>query len=159
MNKIEMINTLKSMIEADPSLAVSEWQGTFTYEAGEMTSMKLEDLNGIEMEGMPAPKPGELKPVEMSVVAAANCFSLTFHVEAYNAGIAIDKAQIVFTGKFDKAPFLGISEGNSGMTEPTLELTVDSSTSKEDIEKIALIALKRSPVLSSFKEQVVLNFN
>ena len=56
MNKFDMINQMAKMIEADPSLNVSEWQATFNFADGELVSKELVDLNGIEIEGLVEPK-------------------------------------------------------------------------------------------------------
>ncbi|WP_240315724.1 OsmC family protein [Sporosarcina sp. PTS2304] len=154
---MEIMNYMKRKIEEDPSLAKSEWQGTCNYVVGELVSLKTVDLNEINVDDVA--KPGEMQvvPVELFIAAATTSFGMTFHLAAHNEGIVIDKANIVFSGTFDKAAFLGMIDGYSGITRPMLVLSVESSTNKGKLAEIAAIAIERSPVLSGIKEQVVLH--
>lgn len=117
-----MISKMTDSIKTDPALDVSEQKNTLQFKADELERITLEDLNAIEMEGMPEPKEGELTAVEMSVVAAAQCYATTLHLQAYNEGILLNEVMITFTTKFDRAPFLSIREGNTGMYDPVIEV-------------------------------------
>lgn len=154
MNKMEMISQMKKMIEADPALNISEWEATFNFVNGELVSKKLIDLNAMNIEGLPERAAGDITAVEMFVLASANCYVTSLFVLAYNEKMPLEKVQIVFSGKFAKSPFLGITAGHSGMTEPTLTLTVETSASADELKKLATTALERSPVLSSLNEPV-----
>lgn len=92
----------------------------------------------------------------MSIVSASQCFATTLHLKAYNEGIPLNEVIITFTGKFAKAPILGITEGDSGLYDPAIELSMESSTSPEKLEEIAKRSIKLSPVLSNLKEPVQL---
>ena len=157
MNKMEMINYMKNMIEEDSNLDISKWESRLDFTRGDLVEAKLTDLNAIKIKGMPEPKPGEMTSVEMIVQSASGCYATTLHLLAYNKKINLDKVTIIFNCQFAKAPFLGIREGNSGMVEPSIDLFIESETDKKIIKDLAEIALKRSPVLSSLKEEVELN--
>ena len=159
MNKFDMINQMAKMIEADPSLDVSEWQATFNFADGELVSKELVDLNAIEFEGMPERAPGDMTAVELSVMAAANCYVTSLFLLAYNEKMPIEKAEIVFTGKFAKAPFLGLTEGYTGISDPTLVLTAESSAPTDEFNNLATRAFDRSPVLSSLNAPVAFTIN
>src|SRR5690625_6826280 len=72
-----------------------------------------------------------LTAVEMLVVSASKCFATTLELEAYKADIPLNEVTITFIGKFAKAPFLSLREGNSGLHEPHIELTVVSSVEQD----------------------------
>ncbi len=156
MSKMQMINQMKENIKADPALDVSEWQNTLHFKAGELEKMELVDLNPIEIKGMPERKEGDLTAVEMAVVSAAQCYATTLHMLAYNEDISLDEVSIIFTGKFARAPFLDIKEGNSGLTNPSIEVSITSSASAEKLDAIAKKSVELSPVLQSLKEKVEL---
>src|SRR5699024_4679638 len=79
MNKMEMIQEMARRIQADDSLAVSEWRGTFEFVDGELAASELENLNKIEIEEMPEMPEGKMTAVEMLVVSTANCYATTLH--------------------------------------------------------------------------------
>ncbi|MDV6378167.1 OsmC family protein [Sporosarcina sp. GW1-11] len=157
MGKVEIMTQMKKMIEKDPKLAISEWQGTCNYVVGELVSLKTTDLNEIKIEDIAKPGEKQVVPVELFVASAVTSFGMTFHLEAHNEGVIIDKAKIIFSGTFDKAPFLGIKSGHSGVTSPMIVLSAESATNKGKVAEIAAIAIERSPVLTSLKEQVTLH--
>lgn len=159
MDKIAMINNMIKGIEADPSLDVSKWVNTLHFIDGELKEMTLEDLNGVEMPNMPERDLTNLTAVEMLVVSASKCFATTLELEAYKANIPLNEVTITFTSKFAKAPFLSLREGNSGLHEPHVELTVVSSAEQDKIEHIAKRSAELSPVLSSLNEPVTLVVN
>src|SRR5690625_5525788 len=107
--------------------------------------MKLEDLNGVEMQNMPERDLTNLTAVEMLVVSASKCFATTLELEAYKADIPLNEVTITFIGKFAKAPILSIIEINSSLHEPNIELTVVSSVEQDKIEHIAKQSVKLSP--------------
>ncbi|HLR79420.1 MAG TPA: OsmC family protein [Bacillota bacterium] len=154
MNKMEMFQEMTKRIQADDSLAVSVWRGTFEFVGGEPTASKIENLNPIE--GMPEMPKGKMTAVEMLVVSAANCYATTFHKNAYFNKISFSKVKIQFTGKFDQKPFLGLNDGNPGMIEPEIVLSVESSADATKIEKIANLSITESPVLMSLNQDVSL---
>lgn len=157
MSTVRTMSEMKKLIEEDPSLGISEWQGTSTYVVGELVAVKTVDLSHIKIEEIVKPEEKPVVPVELFVASAATSFGMTFHLQAHQEGIIVDSATVVFSGTFDKAPFLGINEGHSGITNPMIVLTVESATTKGKLAEIAAIAIGRSPVLSSLKEQVTLH--
>src|SRR5699024_2312374 len=159
MDKIAMINNMIKGIEADPSLDISKWVNTLYFIDGELKEMTLEDLNGVEMPNMPERDLTNLTAVEMLVVSASKCFATRLELEAYKAYIPLNEVTITFIGKFAKAPFLSLREGNSGLHEPHIELTVVSSVEQDKIEHIAKQSVKLSPVLSSLNDPVTLVVN
>jgi len=52
--------------------------------------------------------------------------------------------------------YLGISNGNPGMIEPEIVLSVESSADSTTIEKIAKASVSQSPVLKSLNQDVSL---
>lgn len=156
MSKMQMINQMKENIKADPALDVSEWQNTLHFKAGELEKMELIDLNPIEIEGMPEGKEGDLTAVEMAVVSAAQCYATTLHMLAFNEDILLDEVTITFTGKFARAPFLGLTKGNSGLTNPGIEVSMNSPAAADKLDDIAKKSVELSPVLQSLKENVEL---
>ncbi|WP_301109999.1 OsmC family protein [Sporosarcina sp.] len=156
MSRVEIMVEMKRMIEENPSLAISEWQGTCKYVVGEMISLEVKDLQEMHVKGV---KPGEnqVMPIELMFAAAANSFGLLFHLEAYNEGIIVDSAEVIFNGTVNKAKFLGIQSGNSGITKPMITLKVTSAANKGKLSEIAAIAAERSPILSSLNERVTLH--
>ncbi|PIC79183.1 hypothetical protein CSV75_13125 [Sporosarcina sp. P18a] len=157
MSTTKIMNEMKKLIEADPSLAISEWKGTCHYVVGEMMSLETKDLQEIDLKGIAKPGEKQVMPIELLIAAATTSFGVTFHLEAYNQGVTVDRAEIVFTGVCDKAPFLGIQSGNSGIMKPMIVLSAESTTNKGQLAEIAAIAVERSPILSSLKEEVILH--
>lgn len=66
MNKMEMIQEMARRIQADDSLAVSEWRGTFEFVDGELSASELENLNKIEIEEMPEMPEGKMTRLKCS---------------------------------------------------------------------------------------------
>lgn len=157
MSTTKIMTEIKRLIEQDPSLAISEWQGTCHYVVGEMMSLETKDLHEIDLEGVAKPGEKQVMPIELLIAAATTSFGVTFHLEAHNQGVTIDRAEIVFSGVCDKAPFLGIQSGDSGIMKPMIVLSAESTTNKGHLAEIAAIAIERSPILSSLKEQVTLH--
>ena len=156
MNKMEMLQEMAKRIQADDSLAVSEWRGTFEFVSGELVASEMKNLNKIEIEGMPEMPKGKMTAVEMLVTSAANCYAMTLHKNAFTNKIPLTKVKIQITGKFDQKPFLGLSDGHPGMVEPEIVLSVESSAHAEAIEKIAKASITQSPVLMSLNQDVSL---
>ncbi|WP_303969167.1 OsmC family protein [Sporosarcina ureae] len=157
MSTTKIMTEIKRLIEQDPSLAISEWQGTCHYVVGEMISLETKDLHEIDLGGFAKPGEKQVMPIELLIAAATTSFGVTFHLEAHNQGVIVDRAEIVFSGVCDKAPFLGIQSGNSGITKPMIVLSAQSATNKGHLAEIAAIAIERSPILSSLKEDVTLH--
>lgn len=156
MNKMEMIQQMAKEIQKNPELSVSTWQGTFRFEAGAPVFKELKDLNEIYIEGMPELPEDQMTAIEMLLASMANCYATTLHMLAYGAKIPLNKTEIIVTGDFDRSPFLGLSDGNPGLMNPKLELSVASSVEQEAVIAIAEKALKQSPVLSSLGEELQL---
>src|SRR5699024_7518217 len=156
MNKMEMRQEMAKRIQGDDSLAVSEWRGSFGFVDGELVKSELENLNKIEIEGMPEMPEGKMTAVEMLVASTANCYATTLHKNAFTDKIPLTKVKIQVTGKFDQRPFLGLSDGHPGMTEPEIILSVESSAGAKAIEKIAKASIAQSPVLMSLNQEVSL---
>ncbi|HEX6594550.1 MAG TPA: OsmC family protein [Bacillota bacterium] len=156
MNKMEMFQEMAKHIQADDSLAISVWRGTFEFVGGEPVASKIENLNEIKIEEMPEMPEGKMTAIEMLVVSAANCYATTLHKNAYSNKISLTKVKIQVTGKFDQKPFLGLSDGNPGMIEPEIVLSVESSADATAIEKIAKMSITQSPVLMSLNQDVSL---
>ncbi|ARK24056.1 hypothetical protein SporoP37_04740 [Sporosarcina sp. P37] len=157
MSTTKIMTEIKKLIEKDPSLAISEWQGTCRYVVGEMISLETKDLQEIDLQGIAQPGEKQVMPIELLIAAAATSFGVTFHLEAHQQGVTVDSAEIVFNGICDKAPFLGIKSGDSGITKPMISLSAESTTNKGHLSEIAAIAIERSPILSSLKEKVILH--
>lgn len=155
-DKIKMLTLMTDRIKADPALDVSDWKNTLHFKAGELEKMELENLNEIEIEGLAEPEEGDLSPVEMTVVAVSQCYAITLYLQAHNEGISLDEVTIIYTGKSYKAPFLSIREGNSGLFDSKIELSVVSSAEKEKIAEIAKRSMELAPVPSSLKEPIEL---
>lgn len=157
MSTVNIMNEIKKIIQEDPSLAISEWQGTCQYVVGEMISLETKDLHEIDLQGIAKPGEKQVMPIELLIAAATTSFGVTFHLEAHNQGVTVDRAEIIFSGVCDKASFLGIASGNSGIMKPMIVLSAESETNKGHLAEIAAIAVERSPILSSLKEPVTLH--
>lgn len=156
MSRVEIMMQMKKIIEENPSLSISEWQGTCKYVVGELVSIEVKDLHEMNLTGVMKPGEEQVMPVEMMVAAAASSFAVIFHMEAFTQGVVVDSAEVIFNGTVNKAQFLGIEEGNSGITKPSITLKVSSPTHKGKVSEIAAIAAGRSPILSSLNERVTL---
>ncbi|GKV67310.1 MULTISPECIES: OsmC family protein [unclassified Sporosarcina] len=157
MSRVEIMMEMKKKIEENPSLAISEWQGICKYVVGELVSLEVKDLQEMNFKGLLKPGEERVMPVELMVAAAASSFGVIFHMEAFNQGITVDSAEVVFYGTVNKAEYLGIKEGNSGITKPMITLKVHSSAYKGKVAEVAAIAAERSPILSSLNERVKLH--
>lgn len=156
MNKMEMMQEMSRRIEEDESLALSEWQGRFQFEKGMPTTSSLVDLNEIEIPGSPEMPEGQMTAVEMLVTSIANCYATTLHKNAYVADLSLDAVTIEVLGKFDLRPFLGLTEGNPGLIEPQLNLSVTSEADAETIQQLAEQSVRQSPVLKSLSLDIPL---
>lgn len=157
MSRVEIMMEMKRMIEENPALAISEWQGTCKYVVGEMISLEVKDLHEMNVNGVQRPGEERVMPVELAVASAATSFGVIFHLVAFNQGVEVDSAEVVFYGTVNKAEFLGIIEGNTGITKPIITLKVNSTAHKGKVSEIAAIAAERSPILSSLSERVTLH--
>ena len=157
MSTTKIMTEIKKMIIEDPSLAISEWQGTCHYIVGEMMSLETKDLHELDIKDVIKPGQKHVMPIELLIAAATTSFGVTFHLEAATQGITVDSAEIVFSATCDKAPFLGIKTGNAGLTRPMIVLSAESTTNQGQLAEIAAIAIERSPILSSLNEEVKLH--
>src|SRR5699024_12489555 len=108
MSTTKLMSEIKRLIEQDPLLAISEWQGTCHYVVGEMISLETKDLHEIDLEGFAKPGEKQVMPIELLIAAATTSFGVTFHLEAHNQGVIVDRSELVFSGVCDKRPYLEI---------------------------------------------------
>lgn len=95
-------------------------------------------------------------PIEYLLSGAAACFSTTFEIFASQQGIKLEKVSTDIEADIDLAIFFGIKDGERGITDLTINLSVISSASSEKIEEIANRACLASIVLNSLKAKVKL---
>ncbi|WP_284141197.1 MULTISPECIES: OsmC family protein [unclassified Virgibacillus] len=152
-----MEQTVKA-IKADPSLKIKSWKAHVKRESGIVNSLKIRDFDPILMDE-PTPLGGTDKganPIEMLIGTAGSCFAITFEVLASQAGIALEHVSVEVDADLNAAVFLGLEEGDGGILNPMLTLTVESDASKQQITEIAKVALEKSPVLASLKAELKL---
>ncbi len=154
MNKMEMFQEMAKRIAEDESLAISEWEGNFQFEQGIPVSSSLENVNEIKIPGSPELPEGQMTAIEMLVTSMARCYSTTLHKNAYEKGISLDKVAIHLNCKFDQRPFLGMNEGDPGVIEPKMQLTIESRAERQELEALSLQTLKQSPVLQSLATEI-----
>jgi|SRR5690625_1148036 len=144
------------MIQEDPSLKMRNWQAKVKWEEGVKNSLSIRDFDPItidEPEVLGGSDQGP-NPVELLIGTAASCFSITFQVLASQQGISLEEVEVDIEADLNAAVFLGIEEGNGGIIDPVINLQAKTSASKEEIEKIANLALQKSPVLLSMKADI-----
>lgn len=157
MNRVEVLMEMKRRIEEQPSLAISEWQGTCKYIVGELASVEVKDLQGMDLSDVLRPGEKLFLPTELLIAAAATSFGLIFHLQAASEGITVDEAEIIFYGTLDKSGFLGVRGGRIGITKPMLTIKANSDAPKGKLAEMAAISTERSPILSSLNEEVKLH--
>lgn len=157
MARTEIMMQMKKMIEANPGLAVSDWQGTCRYVVGQLVSLETKDLQEIDLQGVL--KPGEkiVLPIELLVSAAATSFGMNFHLQAAEEGLVVDSAEVKFYATVNKAQYLGVEQGNGGIMNPIITLEAHSAAPKGRLAEMAALAVERSPILTGLKQPVALH--
>lgn len=157
INLKKMEETVQA-IQKDPQLKMRNWQARVKWLGGVKNEVKIRDFAPFitdEPETLGGTDEGS-NPVENLIAAALSCFIITFEVMATEAGYTLEQVEGEIEADLNAAVFLGLEEGDGGIIDPKIKLTVKSSATKEQIEQVAKKALKKSPVLASMKATVQL---
>ncbi|MDE5414342.1 OsmC family protein [Alkalihalobacterium chitinilyticum] len=158
MNNIN-VKALEQTVEAikkDPTLKMRNWAAQVKWENGVKNLVKIRDFENIVMdepETLGGTDEGP-NPVEMLIGSAASCFAITFEVLASQNGITIEAVTVDIEAGLNAAVFLGLEEGDGGITNPVITLKAETSAPKEIVEEIAKVAFVKSPVLASLSTEI-----
>lgn len=84
---------------------------------------------------------------ELALAALASCLNATFMFNAAAKGIHIDELELSLEGNLDLRGFLGLSEDvRNGYEAVQVTFRVRADASESQIEELAQLAQKRSPV-------------
>ena len=158
MNNIDfnVLTQTMSAMKVDRNLAIKKWAAKIHWVDGVRNQVGIREFTPFEMD-QPKPMGGMNKapnPVEYLIAAGGGCFAITFQVLASQQGIKLENVDVTIEADLNAAVFLGIEEGDGGIINPVITLTVETSASKIQVMEIANIALQKSPVLASLKTKV-----
>ena len=155
MNGIQlapMQQTLQA-IQEDPTLKLKKWSVHAAWQTGVKNQVTIREFPPVIMDE-PLPLGGTDEgpnPVEMLIGAAASCYAITFELLATQQGITHHEVTAEVEANLNAAVFLGLEEGDGGITDTVITLKAVTSADKAQVEEIANAALGKSPVLASLK--------
>ncbi|WP_431028540.1 OsmC family protein [Lysinibacillus sp. LZ02] len=158
MNEIslDIVQQTANALKENPHLKMKDWHAHIQWQTGVQNKVTIRDFDSFLMDE-PETLGGTDKapnPVEYLIGAAGSCFAITFEVMASQNGIKLESVDVKIEAELNAAVFLGIEEGDGGILNPIITLTVNADASKEQLAQIANIALLKSPVLNSLNKEV-----
>ncbi|MHA2081457.1 MAG: OsmC family protein [Candidatus Thorarchaeota archaeon] len=94
-----------------------------------------------------------VNPIQYCLFGIASCFAATFAKWAAKEGVELEELTIIAEADLDMSISFGLSE-NPILNKMTLDLSVKTDASDEEIEKIHQITLKRCPAYYCLTEPV-----
>lgn len=102
---------------------------------------------------MPSDEPSALggtdtgpNPVEQVLAALGNCLAVGYAANATAAGITIRDLSIQLAGDLDLHTFLGLTDGNAGYSNISVEVKIDSNATPEKLQALHNKVTNTSPV-------------
>ncbi|WP_332648713.1 OsmC family protein [Lysinibacillus sp. 54212] len=158
MNNIslEAAGQTAQAIQNNPELKIKDWSARIQWKTGVQNLVSIREFDSFLMDE-PVTLGGTDKapnPVEYLIGAAGSCFAITFEVMASQKGIRLESVDVVIQADLNAAVFLGLEEGDGGILNPVIRLTVNGDASQEELTSIAQAALLKSPVLNSLNKEI-----
>ncbi len=95
------------------------------------------------------------KPTEFLLVGLATCHEVTYRVVAESLGILLDGISVTVTGVSDARGFIGLDDRfRAGFLEVRGTVTLDTTASEADVERLRQMVEKHCPVLDALRAPV-----
>lgn len=156
--ELEAMKQTTQAIKEKPELKMRKWNAQIQWKTGVQNEVSIRNFDSILIDEPRTLGGTDLapNPVEYLIAAAGSCFAITFEVLASTKGIKLENVDVQIEADLNAAVFLGIEEGDGGILNPVITLKVNADAPKEELKEIAQMALLKSPVLNSLKDQVKL---
>jgi uncharacterized OsmC-like protein len=94
-------------------------------------------------------------PIEYAMHALTSCLTASIALSAVEAGIPVDSIESQLVSHLDSSWFTG-HEGQNGVGHQTVRIafTIDSSAPREKVEEMFHVAVRKSPLLELFNNQI-----
>lgn len=97
-------------------------------------------------------------PVEVALAALGSCHEITYRMCADELDIPLDGVSVKLVGNIDFQGFFGVGGTvRPGFGDVDVEVTLDSSASQEDLDRLRQIVEGRCPVLDMFRNATPVN--
>jgi putative redox protein len=91
-------------------------------------------------------------PVEVALASLGSCHEITYRMCADELGVPLDGVSVTLVGNIDFQGFFGVSEGvRPGFGDVDVMVTLDTSASQSEQERLKQVVERRCPVLDLFR--------
>lgn len=146
---IEAVGGLVQAVSADSAKAGTRWRANVTWLGGFRSEAKVRSFALITSDE-PAALGGTdsaPNPVEQVLAALGNCLAVGYAANATARGIEIRELHVDIAGNLDLHTFLGLRPGgHAGFDDSSVEVTLESDATQEQIADLHEHVLSTSPV-------------
>ena len=146
---IEAVGGLIQAVSADPAKAGTRWRAQVTWLGAFRSEAKVRSFAPIASDE-PAALGGTdsaPNPVEQLLAALGNCLAVGYAANATARGIEISQLSIDISGNLDLHAFLGLRPGgHAGFDDISVDVTLESDATAEQIAELHQHVLSTSPV-------------
>lgn len=145
---IEAVAGLAGKIQQQPEVAATQWNATVNWKGGFRSEATVRDFAPMQSDEPPALGGTDTgpNPVEQVLAALGNCLAVGYAANATAAGIELNDLTIELEGDLDLHTFLGLSPGNAGYENISVNVKIDSDASAEEIQALHEKVIGTSPV-------------
>lgn len=150
LNDVDMdaVASLAGKIQQEPDVAATQWKAQIRWQGGFRSQARIRDFEPIASD-----EPGALggtdtgpNPVEQVLAALGNCLAVGYAANATAAGITINDLSIELEGNLDLHTFLGLTDGNAGYNDISVQVKIDSDAAPEQLQALHDKVTNTSPV-------------
>jgi uncharacterized OsmC-like protein len=153
---LENLKATAEAVKTNPEARYTPFKVDLNWEEGTRNRVKVRNFPSMviaEPEGLGGKNEGP-NPVEYLLSGAVGCFSISFELIASQQGIKINSYHATIEGKLDFAVFFGYEEGERGVRDITLTVSVDAEGTEKQVREIINEACRSSVVLNTLKPKV-----
>ncbi|GAA4101071.1 OsmC family protein [Nocardioides kongjuensis] len=153
---LEAVTGLVRAVQDDPTRAATTWAAHVTWDGAFASHASVRGFAPTRSDEPPALGGGDTapNPVEQLLGALGNCLAVGYAANATVAGIEIRDLRIDLQGDLDLHVFLGLAEGHAGFGAIRASVTLDSPSSREELEALHTAVLASSPVGHTLRNAV-----